>query len=208
MTGTVAIIDDDEAVGRSLLELLQAHGLACMHFLRGADFLVRNEEFRFACIVLDVRIPGMDGLEVQSRLRQCGNDIPLIFITGHADVPLAVKAMRAGAYDFLEKPIDDELLVDSIRSATDSRARVRPDGDVRRQQFADRLNRLSRRERQVMELVVRGYSSNSIGTLLSISSRTVDHHRAHILEKMEIPTLAALIRTAAQHGFADSLPVQ
>lgn len=202
MSPLIAIIDDDEAVRRSLVEVLTTYGFAIVEFISGTDFLERGPEVSPDCILLDVRMPGMDGLEVQKQLRRQHASIPVIFITGHGDIPLAVRAMQAGAFDFVEKPVRDDVLTLSIESAlkrVDREQSVRDEAAA----FRERIGRLTPREREVMNLVVEGHTSTAIGAILGISSRTADHHRAKILEKLEATSVANLIRLVLRQANGD-----
>lgn len=189
----IAIIDDDEAVRHSLVEVLTTYGFETVEFTSGIDFLERGSPSPPDCILLDIRMPGMDGLEVQKLLRRQHASIPIIFITGHGDIPLAVRAMREGAFDFIEKPVHDDVLTLSIETALKHADRLQSTND-QAAAVAERIERLTPREREVMHLVVEGHSSTAVGAILGISSRTADHHRARVLEKLEATSVANLIR--------------
>ena len=193
MKNRVAIIDDDAPARTSLMEVLKTYGYAVADFTSGLEFMATPDIAAFQCVLLDIRMPEIDGIEVQKRLQERGLTTPIIFITGHGDVPLAVRAMRGGAFDFVEKPVHDEELNAAIEAAIASvkREAIEPDSESR---HAERLARLTPREREVMDLVVEGRSSAAIGIILGVSHRTVDHHRARILEKMEVASIAGLIR--------------
>lgn len=193
MSPLIAIIDDDGAVRRSLVEVLKTYGFETIEFDSGREFLDNRNKRRFDCILLDVRMPGVDGLEVQKQLRRRHASIPIIFITGHGDIPLAVRAMREGAFDFVEKPVQDDILTVSIEAALASARRVCSD-NAEAEATQQRMRQLTRREREVMQLVVEGHSSTAIGAILGISSRTADHHRARVLEKLSATSVANLIR--------------
>jgi FixJ family two-component response regulator len=195
VSSLIAIIDDDAAVRRSLVEVLTTYGYEIVEFASGSEFFAAGSEISPDCILLDVRMPGMDGLEVQKQLKRQHASTPVIFITGHGDIPLAVRAMRAGAFDFVEKPVRDDALTLSIASALRGLERersVREEAAV----FSGRIERLTPREFEVMNLVVEGHTSTAIGAILGISSRTADHHRAKVLEKLEATSVANLIRLA------------
>jgi two-component system response regulator FixJ len=189
----IAIIDDDEAVRRSLVEVLTTYGFVIVEFSSGTEFLEKGPQVSPDCILLDVRMPGVDGLEVQRRLRRQRASTPIIFITGHGDIPLAVRAMREGAFDFVEKPVRDDVLTLSIESALKCANREQSARDDAAA-ILERIERLTPREREVMHLVVEGHSSTAIGAILGISGRTADHHRAKVLEKLEATSVANLIR--------------
>jgi two-component system, LuxR family, response regulator FixJ len=191
----IAIVDDDEAVRTSCAEVLKTYGYFVAEYRSGLEFINSSDWNDYHCILLDIRMPHLDGLEVQQRLRERELRTPIIFITGHADVSLAVRAMKGGAFDFVEKPIHDEELNDSILAAIASAgAAAFSEDEVAT--YIQRVSRLTPREREVMDLVVGGHSSSAIGAILGISNRTVDHHRARVLEKMEVGSIAALIRTS------------
>jgi len=193
MKNRVAIIDDDAPARTSLAEVLKTYGYAVAEYDSGRDFMASPEWDTYQCILLDIRMPDTDGIEVQKRLRKRDLRTPVIFITGHGDVPLAVRAMRDGAFDFVEKPVHDEELNAVIEAAIASvkQEAAEPDEAAR---YFERVGRLTPREREVMDLVVEGRSSAAIGAILGVSHRTVDHHRARILEKMEVASIAGLIR--------------
>jgi len=193
MKHRVAIIDDDAPARTSLAEVLKTYGYAVAEFGSGQDFMASPEWDAYQCILLDIRMPDVDGIEVQKRLRGRELRTPIIFITGHGDVPLAVRAMRGGAFDFVEKPVHDEELTAMIEAAIASAKQEAAEPDEEARHF-ERVGRLTPREREVMDLVVEGRSSAAIGAILGVSHRTVDHHRARILEKMEVASIAGLIR--------------
>ena len=193
MTNRVAIVDDDAAARVALAEVLRTYGFLVAEYASGEDYLASEDWNTYQCLLLDVRMPNVDGLEVQHLLHDRGLKSPIIFITGHADVPLAVRAMRGGAFDFVEKPIHDEELSAKIDAAITYREKGTDETDERAT-FTERASRLTPREREVMDLVVEGRSSAAVGSILGVSHRTVDHHRARVLEKMEVGTIAALIR--------------
>ena len=189
----VYVVDDDDAVRDSLRLLLKSAGLACE--VRGAahDFLGSYDPAQPGCLVLDVRMPGMSGLEMQQELNLRGAIIPVIFITGHGDIPMAVEAMQHGAFDFLQKPFRDQELLDRVQRAlvrdTENRVRLRHTDRIR-----DRLATLSPREREVLDLVTQGKANKMVAGDLGVSQRTVEIHRAHVMQKMEAGSLAELVR--------------
>lgn len=185
----VFIIDDDEAVRDALDMQLSAAGHTAMPFASAHAFLAAYESTWHGCVVTDVRMPGMSGLELQDELVRRGIPLPVIVITGHADVPMAVAALKAGAVDFIEKPFRDEVLIASVRDALGrGRHAARPAGD----HFAA----LTGREREVLDLLVAGLSSKEIAGRLGISPRTVDVHRTHIMDKAKVHSIADLVRLA------------
>ena len=193
MTNRIAIIDDDAAARTALSEVLKTYGFFVVVYASGEAFLASPDWDAFQCILLDIRMPEIDGIEVQRHLRDRNLRTPIIFITGHADVSLAVRAMKGGAFDFVEKPIHDEELSTKIDAAIEYGQRDSIDSDEA-EEHLKRVARLTQREREVMNLVVEGRSSAAIGSILGVSHRTVDHHRASILEKMEVASIAGLIR--------------
>jgi two-component system response regulator FixJ len=199
----VHVIDDDEAVRASLAFRLEMADLPNRTYASPVDFLSVASSLKEGCIVTDVRMPEMSGLELIRRLHDRGVGLPIIVITGHGDVPLAVEAMREGVKDFIEKPFDDEVLLASIRRAlasqTPSQAPPAPDGD--RQRFEEMLAALSGRERQVLEGVVAGKLNKTIGFELGISPRTVEVYRAKMMHKTGAANLSELVRIALLAGF-------
>jgi FixJ family two-component response regulator len=192
-SAVVHIVDDDEAVCSSLRLLLKSRGIPAASHVSAEDFLAKYDPEEPGCLVLDVRMPGMSGLELQDELNRRGAIIPVIFITGHGDVPMAVEAMQHGAADFLQKPFRDQDLTDRIQQAltTDHRNRelLREKDAIRA-----RLASLSPRETQVLRLVTLGKSNKVIAGDLGVSQRTVEIHRAHLMEKMAASSLAQLVR--------------
>lgn len=195
----VFIVDDDEAVRDSLELLLESAGHAVKAFEAAADALESCRARPPSCIVTDVRMPEMDGLEFQERLTAAGIEVPVIVMTGHADVPLAVRAMKAGAVDFIEKPFSDDAMMAALESAMKRRARAIDPG------LAERLDSLTPREREVLELLVIGHPNKVIAHRLDISPRTVEIHRAHVMEKMKAKSLPELVRSAMQAGVTPQL---
>lgn len=196
---TVFIVDDDNGVRKGLAFLLRAAGHAVDAFSSAADFLENYHPTRQGCLLLDVRMPHMTGLELQHELNARAWRIPAIFITGHATVPLAIAAMRAGAFDFIEKPPHENALLESVDRA------LRWDEVTREERLRiialkERATRLTTREREVLELVAYGEPNKIIARKLGISFRTVELHRSHILEKMQARTLSDLIRIAILLG--------
>ena len=191
----VHVIDDDADVRQSLAFLLSTVGLAVRVHDSATSFLKSLPEIQDGCIVTDVRMPGMDGIELQRRLRSDGNAIPVIVITGHGDIALAVDAMKAGAVDFIEKPFDDEVLIGAIKTALARRAGTR-ERDAQAAETRARLKLLSERERQVLDGLVAGKPNKIIAHELDISARTVEIYRANVMTKMQADSLSALVRMA------------
>jgi two-component system, LuxR family, response regulator FixJ len=189
----VHVIDDDADVRQSLAFLLSTAGVAVQVHESAIAFLKALPKAEVGCIVTDVRMPGMDGLELQRRLQAGKKAIPVIVMTGHGDIALAVEAMKAGAVDFIEKPFDDEVLIGAIKSAL-SRVRQRSDHDSATSEVRNRLKLLSERERQVLEGLVAGKPNKIIAYDLGISPRTVEIYRANVMTKMQADSLSALVR--------------
>jgi len=201
---TVALIDDDQAVLDSLTKLLENRGMAVKGFTSAEEFLAQAESMSVSCIVSDVRMPGLSGLELQGELLRRGSRVPLILITGHGDIAMAVSAVKKGAFDFIEKPLDDRKLMDSIRNA----ARSEEQRHHRQEQLIEtsrRVGELSHRQRQVMNLAAEGLSNKEIALRLNISPRTVENYRAWVMERMGAANLAELVRMVVQLETAGEL---
>ncbi|MEJ2403989.1 MAG: response regulator transcription factor [Candidatus Thiodiazotropha sp.] len=192
---TVFVVDDDQAMRNSLKWLIESVSMQVETFESASAFIQSYYPGRSGCLLLDVRMPGMSGLELQEYLLVNQIAIPVIIITGHGDVPMAVRAMKAGAVDFIEKPFNDELLLESIRQAMALDARQR-DMQAQRAEIATRLARLTPREHEVMVMVTNGQANKEIANTLGVSSKTVEAHRARVMEKMEADSLAELVRMA------------
>jgi len=195
----VHVIDDDLAVRQSLAFLLSSDGLAVRLHEGAGSFLDSVREPVGGCVLTDVRMPEIDGLEFLSRLRERGATIPVIVMTGHADVPLAVEAMKRGAADFIEKPFDDAVLLGAIRTVL---ARQERSGQVdsRAAEIQDRIAKLSERERQVLDGLIAGKPNKIIAFDLEISPRTVEIYRANVMTKMQAGSLSELVRLALRAG--------
>ena len=196
----VHVIDDDEAVRVSLAFLLEMADLPARTYGSALAFLEVVSEFQAGCVVTDVRMPGMSGLELVSRLKVLGVTLPVIVITGHADVPLAVEAMRAGVADFLEKPFDDMALGAAIRAARDLQVKAARQ-NAEREGFEHMLGTLSGREREVLQGVLAGKLNKIIAFDLGISPRTVEVYRANVMSKTGAHSLSELVRIAMLAGF-------
>lgn len=196
---TIFVVDDDEDVRNSLCALLDSAGLQAEAYDSARAFLAAYVPGRGGCLIADVRMPDMDGLELQDELSRQGITLPMIVVTGHADVPLAVRAMKSGAIDLIEKPFDSEQLIDTVKRALAEAVGVRQQV-AESQAAAARIAGLSLRERQVLELLVAGRSNKVIAFELAISPRTVEIHRAHVMEKMSARSLSELVRAALAAG--------
>jgi len=190
---TVFVVDDDPAMRQSLRWLLQSVGLAVETYGTAEAFLAAVDGTRAGCLVLDVRMPGMSGLHLQEELKHRGIMLPIIVVTGYAEVPTAVRALKTGAIDFIEKPFSDQMLVESVRHALalDQQARAT---EAERAEVTARLALLSAREREVMERVTEGKPNKIIAAELGIGEKTVEVHRANVMRKVGVGSVAALIR--------------
>ena len=200
----IYLVDDDEAVRDALGMLFKSIGLEHEAFASALDFLESYDSRRHSCLVADIRMPGVSGLELQQRLNERRCEIPIIFITGHGDVPMAVTAMKSGAVDFLQKPFRDQDLIDRIHKALD-RDGERRKGRAEQDEIRARLELLTPRETEVMQRVVRGHANKVIAMDLGVSQRTVELHRARVMRKLKMRSLAELVHavdkvTAANPG--------
>ncbi|QDV06919.1 Transcriptional regulatory protein FixJ [Planctomycetes bacterium Poly30] len=192
---TVFIVDDDPAMRDSLGFLIGSVGRRVETYASAEDFLEAYDTERPGCIVLDVRMPGLSGLELMERLHEDRFAPPVVLITGHGDIPMAVRALKAGAFDFIEKPFSDQVLLERIQQALQKDSQERSD-EQDRADFERRSGRLTAREKQVFELVVAGKPNKVVATDLGLSQKTVEVHRAHVMEKMRAESFADLVKMA------------
>lgn len=200
---TIYVIDDDDAVRQSLEFLLKTAGMPVRGFESAKSFLEVLPQLRSGCIVTDVRMPGMTGIDLLKHVKERDIDIPVIVITGHGDISLAVEAMKIGAVDFLEKPFDDDQLLAAVRSALDKEANA-AGHKAELAGIHDKLAALSNRERQVLEGLVAGNANKTIAFDLGISPRTVEIYRANLMTKMSANSLSDLVRMAMTAGIMEN----
>ena len=202
-TPVIFVVDDDESIRRSLRRLFQVTGFRVEEFASAQDFLVRKRPDELGCLVLDMRMPGMTGLALQEALQAAGLNIPIVFLTGHGDVPTSVRAMKGGAVDFIEKPFDNQVLLDTVRRAIGLHRAARQEeaelGEIR-----DRLASLTPREREVLAGVVAGSLNKQIAQRLGVTERTVKAHRAQIMEKFGVASVAELARLVERVDIAEA----
>jgi two-component system, LuxR family, response regulator FixJ len=192
-TATIMVVDDDTGVRNAMRALLKSVGLNSVLFASAQEFLAAYQPSQQGCLVLDIRMPGMSGLELQQQLNMRGAIIPVIFMSGHADIPMAVEAMQHGAFDFLQKPFRDQDLLDRIQRA------IARDSELRKslgehERIKGHLDELTPREREVLDLMTQGLQNKSIAQKLTVSPRTIEIHRARVMEKMNAHSVAELVR--------------
>jgi len=190
---TVYVVDDDQAIRHAMELLMRSVGLVYEIFHSGDDFLTNHTNDRAGCLVLDIRMPGLGGLELQEKLNEMGSTLPIIFISGHGDVPMAVEAMQKGAVDFIQKPFRDQELLDRISEAIET-DQERRSAREEKSEVLGKIEKLTNREHQVLDLVVTGKPNKVIAYELGVSQRTVEIHRARVMEKMQAKSLADLVR--------------
>jgi len=193
---TVFVVDDDASVRKSLVRLLKSAGYHTESFGSADEFLDHwKHKPSPGCLLLDIQMPGLDGLQLQQKLQATTHGIPIIFITGHGDIPLSVTAMKAGAVDFFSKPFNDEKLLKAVREAIQRDRQERTEG-AERAAVTQRFETLTPREREVMALVVQGLLNKQVAFALGASEKTIKIHRRRVMEKMKVPSVADLVRTA------------
>ena len=202
---TVFIVDDDDAVRNAVQTLIESMGIQTRAFNNVQAFLDSYNPEQPGCLVLDVRLPQISGLELQEYLQREGIKTPIIFVSGHSTVSMAVRTLKAGAIDFLEKPFDDQTLLDSIQRALESDRIARADEQWRRK-VLHYLGLLSRREKEVLRLLIQGKPNKVIAHEMHLSTKTVETHRAHIMRKLEVNSLAGLVWMALTSGEYQEVP--
>lgn len=202
---TVFVVDDDAAVLKSISRLLRSFGLRVVTFSSPREFLEHYDARVPGCLLLDVAMPGLDGLQLQSALTTKGCPLPVIFLTGQGNIPMSVRAMKRGAVDFLTKPVPDEDLLRAVQSAV-AADRQHREANAELNDIQARLNSLTPREREVLEHVVSGQLNKQIATQLGTVEKTIKVHRARVMEKMKAPSLAALVRLAGRGGITCENP--
>lgn len=191
----VHVVDDDDSVRRSVGFMLKTSGYQVCSYSSGTEILKNAKDLQEGCVLLDIRMPEMDGLEVQEALQERGVALPIIIMTGHGDVPLSVRAMKAGAIDFIEKPFEKEVLISAVEEGFATLKRA-DSGRERSKQAAVRLQALTPREREVLEGLAQGLPNKTIAYDLGISPRTVEIHRANLMTKLEVRSLSEALRIA------------
>ncbi len=193
----IHVVDDDEGMRKSLCWLIGSVGLECRAHVSADAFMAGFNDKRPGCLLLDIRMPGLSGLDLQQVLQRLNSSLPVIFLTGHGDVPMAARAFKAGAFDFLEKPCNDQVLLDRVQEAVAEHRRLLAERD-QQAELRQRINALTDRERQVAERVSCGLRNKEIAADLGISQKTVELHRHNVMDKMQVDSVAALARIWAQ----------
>jgi FixJ family two-component response regulator len=206
-TAVVYVVDDDQRMLDSTVWLLESVGLKARPFTSGREFLEACPNDSHACVLLDVRMPGLGGLAVQEEMRRRGLELPVIFVSGHADVPIVIRAFKAGAVDFIEKPYNEQLLLDSVQQALSSRESQHASRSELGE-LEERLAALTPRERDVFLPLVRGYTSREVAEQLDISVKTVDLYRARVMKRMQAGTLSDLVGMAIAAELVDPLQLR
>ena len=200
----VYVVDDEQGMLDSTVWLLESIGLTVHAFTSGQEFLQKCDPNACACVILDVRMPGLSGLNVQESMRQQNIHLPVIFVSGHADVPIVVRAFRAGAVDFIEKPYNEQLLLDSVQSALTGQA-YSYTADARLAVIQRRLDSLTPREKDVLLPLVKGFTNREIAEQLSVSVKTIDLYRSRVMKHMQASTLPDLVGMVIAAGLVDPL---
>ena len=193
----IHVVDDDEGMRKSLCWLISSVGLECRAHVSADAFMAGFNDKRPGCLLLDIRMPGLSGLDLQQVLQRLDSSLPVIFLTGHGDVPMAARAFKAGAFDFLEKPCNDQVLLDRVQEAVAEHRRLLAERD-QKAELHQRINALTDRERQVAERVSCGLRNKEIAADLGISQKTVELHRHNVMDKMQVDSVAALAQIWAQ----------
>lgn len=195
----VYVVDDDPAIRDSMAWWIESHGFQVQAFESAQNYLDHFQPDMTGCLVLDVRMPGMDGLQLQTQLHERGCTLPMIFITGHAEVPIAIAAIRCGGFDFLEKPFDDQVLLQRIKQALalEQQSRHEPD---HQQDIMNRIARLTAQEKRIMQRICEGMSNRQIAGELGLSHKTIEVYRTRVMQKMEVTSLPMLVRLLVEHG--------
>ena len=198
---TVFVVDDHPSVRAALNRLLGSVGLACETFASADEFLKRAEDGITGCVLLDVRMPGLSGLDVQQKLAEAGHDLPIIFLTAYADVPLTVRVMKAGAQEVLTKPFEGQALIDAVHQAL-HQERIRRAEREELRRYRQRFETLTAREREVMHLVITGLLNKQVADILGTAEKTVKAQRGQVMHKMQADSLADLVRMAGRIGLS------
>lgn len=203
----VYVVDDDQGMLESTVWLLESVGLNALPFTSGQAFLQACDPALNACVVLDIRMPTMGGLNVQLALKERGINMPVIFVSGHADVPIVVRAFKAGAHDFIEKPYNQQMLLDSVQQALQQENQQQATS-VELAQLSARLQSLTPREQDVLLPLVKGYTTREIAELLAVSPKTIDLYRARVMKRMQAEHLPDLVGMAIAAGLVDPLKLR
>ena len=201
---TIFVVDDDPSVRTAVKRLLASVGLPCETFGTALEFLKRAEHGVTGCVLLDVRMPGLSGMDLQRILRADGYELPIIFVTAHADVPMTVRAMKAGAMEVLTKPFEEQALLDAVNQALE-RERVRMAAFEELQVYRERFDTLTAREREVMRLVVTGLLNKQVADTLGTAEKTIKVHRGQVMHKMQAKSFAELVRIADRLGLSPKI---
>ncbi len=207
MSGIVAVVDDDSALRDAILAVLDSVGIATEGFESAQKLLGASALKRFSCIVMDIRMPGLSGIEAHRKLKEVHVQSPVIFITGHGDIEMAVEAMKRGAADFITKPFRDQVLIDAVQAALLSKEVIKEQpNNIFSQESLDRFSQLTRRERQVLEQVVQGRRSKQIAADLCLAVKTVEEYRSRLLVKLKVRSSTELVSVVSSLGGIPSAP--